>query len=419
MTLTGSAAKLNQFLIHRNQTAKIPVQAIQKAGQFRTACPCPVNNILVDKTDDTVRNGAKKICARMAMTQGRTRPPTRRACNLLAAASIALTVTSVVAQSQTDADFYRNRQISIFVGLPAGGSFDAYARLIATHLSKFVPGSPAVIVQNMPGAGSILAANHIYNIAPQDGTVIGAMSSNVPFQPLTDPVGVKYDVLKLNWLPSPAGSISTLTVWHTSPVKTFTDLYEKEALLGTLAPTSSPTVTIGLYKHVLGAKVRAVLGYPGLPSVMLAMERGEVHGYSTIPIDTLHRVYGDKLKAGQLRVLAQNGAKRSTEFPDVPTMIELARNEDDRKLIALGNASGRMTFAYMMGPAVPLPRVELMRSAFDRMFGDPIFRKDAETRQMAIDPVSSAEIETFLREVYATPPEIVKRLKEIVDLQGK
>ncbi len=339
--------------------------------------------------------------------------------SLLAACAMALGATSAQSQLPAEADFYRNKQISIFVGLPAGGSFDAYARLIATHLGKFLAGNPGVIVQNMPGAGSILAANHIYNVAPQDGTVIGAMSSNVPFQPLTDPAGVKYDVLKLNWLPSPAGSISTLTVWHTSPVKTFADLFEKEALLGTLAPTSSPTVTIGLYKHVLGAKVRAVLGYPGLPAVMLAMERGEVHGYSTIPIDTLLRVYGDKLKAGQLHVLAQNGAQRSPVFPDVPTMVELARSEDDRKLIALGNASGRMTFAYMMGPAVARARVESMRNAFDTMFADAAFRKDADIRQMAIEPVSSQEIETFLREVYATPPDIVKRLKDIVDLQGK
>jgi tripartite-type tricarboxylate transporter receptor subunit TctC len=317
------------------------------------------------------------------------------------------------------AEFYRGRTISIHVGLPPGGSFDAYARLIAAHLPRYVPGEPGVIVQNMPGAGSLRAANFVYAVAPQDGTAIGAMSSNVPLQPLTEPRGVRYDLSKINWLPTPARSPNTLVVWHTSAVKRFEDLRQREAVIGSLAPGSSPTIAISLYKHVLGAKVRAVLGYNGLPEAIIAMERGEIDGYPTIPFDTLQRVYAEQWKSGKLRVLAQNGEARLSELSDVPTMVELASGDADKRLISLATMTSRMTFPYIMGPDVPRPRVDAIRAAMTRMYADESFRKDAAARQMMVDPVSTEQVEHLIREAYTAPPEVVQRLKDIVALQGQ
>jgi tripartite-type tricarboxylate transporter receptor subunit TctC len=275
-----------------------------------------------------------------------------------------------------------------------------------------------VIVQNMPGGGSLLAANYVYNVAPQDGTAIAAPSSTVPFQPLMDTSGVKFDVSKINWLPCPAGSTTLLTIRPMEGVQRFEDLFTHEVLLGTLAPGSAPTVAIGLYKHVLGAKVRAVLGYTGLPAVILAMDRAEVDGYSTIPFDTLRRVYDKRWKAGKLRVLAQAAQSRLPELPDVPTMLELAKSPDDKRLIDLGTVTARMTFPYMMGPGVPAERVEAMRTAFTSMFKDPDFRREAATRQMMIDPLTADEVEGLVKGAYATPTAIVDRLKDIVAQQG-
>jgi tripartite-type tricarboxylate transporter receptor subunit TctC len=271
----------------------------------------------------------------------------------------------------------------------------------------------------MPGAGSIRAANHIYNAAPQDGTAIGAMSSNVPMQPLINPEGIQYDLRKVRWLPTPSRSVNTLVVWHTSPIKRFEDLRGQEAAVGTLAPGSSPTTAIGIYKHVLGAKIKAVLGYAGLPEAMLAMQRGEIEGYPTIPVDTLKRTYGALLKEGKLRVLTQNGDVRHPDLADVPTSKELAGSEEDRKLVGLATFTTQITLPYIMGPGVSDQRLQTMRAAMNAMFADPAFLKDAESRQLWIDPVGSDEVARIVGEAYDTSPAIVKRLQDIVALQGK
>jgi tripartite-type tricarboxylate transporter receptor subunit TctC len=320
---------------------------------------------------------------------------------------------------ENSTDFYRGKTITIYVGLPPGGTFDAYARLTAEYLSKFVPGQPNVIVQNMPGAGSLQAANYVYNGAPQDGTVIGAMSSNVPLQPLIDPRGVEYDLSKLNWLPTPAHLPNLMVVWHTSPIKLFDDLRKQEAVFGTLAPGSTPTVAIGLYAHVLGAKIRPVLGYSGLPAVMLAMEHGEVDGYSTMPFDTLQRTYGEQWKSGELRVLVQNDDSRLPELADVPTIFELAGSDDDRRLIGLATITTRMTLPYIMGPRVPESRVEIIRKAMEQVYADKSFLNDAAARNMTIAPVGSQQVEDIIRQAATTPPGIIEKLKELLPAQGR
>jgi tripartite-type tricarboxylate transporter receptor subunit TctC len=332
-------------------------------------------------------------------------------------------VSAVASQTQfasaqdAIADFYKGRVISIYVGLPAGGSYDTYARLIGAYLPKHLPGNPTIIIQNMPGGGSLRAANYVYNIAPQDGTAVGAMSSNVPLQQLVDDSAVKYDTTKINWLPCPTGTTNLLVVRSGSPVKTFDDLLTHETQLGTLAPGSGPTLAIGIYKYVLGAKVKAVLGYEGLPSVMLAMERGEVDGYSTVPFDTLQRAYGTQWKAGKLRVIAQSGEKRLDELSDIPTTLELAKTDDDRKLIGFINASGLITFPYMMGPGVPKDRVEAMRTAMMQIFADAEFLRDAAARQTAINPVSADRVTSIIQTAFATPEPLLQRLRKIADLK--
>jgi tripartite-type tricarboxylate transporter receptor subunit TctC len=317
--------------------------------------------------------------------------------------------------AQDVADFYRGKTVTVFVGLPPGGSFDLYARLIGAHLGRHIPGQPSVVVQNLPGAGSLLQAGHIFNVAPQDGTAIGAPSSNVPLQPLLNASGVKYDSLKFQWLPTPADSPHALFVWSTSPIKSVEDMRSRETPIGALAPGSTPTVAIGLYNEVFKTKMRPVLGYTGLPAVMLAIERGEVEGYATVPLDTLRHTYKHQMEAGQMRILAQSGETRSPALPDVPTGRELISNKDDLALYDLGTSSTKMTFPYMVGPGVPADRVAALRRAFMDMFADPQFRADAAQRDMAIKPVPADEVTRLVSQAFATRADIVARLRSIYD----
>ena len=344
-----------------------------------------------------------------------------RASTAITALAILATIAGgVPARAQNAvADFYRGKTITIIVGLPPGGSFDLYARLVGAHLGKHVPGLPNIVVQNMPGASSLLQANHVFNVAAQDGTLIGAPSSNVPLQPLLNAAGVKYDSLKFQWLPTPADSPHTLFVWRSSPVRRVEDMRARETPIGALAPGSTPTVTIGLYNEVFKTKMRAVIGYTGLPAVMLAIERSEAEGYATMPLDTLRHSYKRLVEAGDIRVLAQSGETRLAALPDVPAAREFARNDDDLALLALGTASSKMTFPYMVGPGVPPERVAALRQAFMDTFADPDFLKEAAAREMSVRPIPAERVARLIGEAFATPAPVVERLKTIYERGAK
>ena len=185
-----------------------------------------------------------------------------KAARLCLQAMLIMASTALAHAQSTVADFYRGKTVTIYVGLPPGGGFDIYARLIGKYLGAHIPGEPSVIVQNMPGAGSLLMASFIYNLGPQDGTAIGAPSTNIPFQPLVDTNGVKYDSQKLQWLPSPAESVTALIVSAASPVTKVEDMRTRETAIGSIAPGSPPTIGIGLYNEVLKTKMRPVLRLP-------------------------------------------------------------------------------------------------------------------------------------------------------------
>ncbi len=339
----------------------------------------------------------------------------RRAASIILKAVLFLVIATGAQAHDSVADFYRNKAVTIFVGLPPGGSFDLYARLIGAHLGRHIPGQPTILVQNMPGAGSLLQAGHIFNVAPQDGTAIGASSSNVPLQPLLNASGVKYDSLKFQWLPTPADSPNSLFVWSTSLIKSVADLRSRETPIGALAPGSTPTVAIGLYNEVFKTKMRPVIGYTGLPAVMMAMERGEVEGYATVPLDTLRHTYKQQMDAGLIRVLLQSGETRAASLPDVPTGRELVGNDDDLALYELGTSSTKMTFPYMVGPHVPADRVTALRKAFMDVFADPQFLADAQQRDMAVKPVSAEEVTRLVAKAFATRSDIVARLRAVYD----
>jgi tripartite-type tricarboxylate transporter receptor subunit TctC len=258
-------------------------------------------------------------------------------------------------------------------------------------------------------------ASYIYNAAAQDGTAIGAPSTNIPFQPLVDAAGVKYDSLKMNWLPSPAESTTALLVSSLSPVKKVEDMRSRDTAIGAIAPGSPPTIGIGLYNEVLKTKMRPVLGYAGLPSIMLAIERGEVEGYATMPLEILRQSYKHLMEGGKLRVLLQSGETRAPELPDVRAAAELVSNSDDLELLKLGNGFTKTSYPYMMGPGVPTDRLEAMRRAFMETFADPQFREEAAHRDIQIRPVAAEDVTRSIHEGFKTPDATVSRLRNIFE----
>jgi tripartite-type tricarboxylate transporter receptor subunit TctC len=281
------------------------------------------------------------------------------------------------ARADSIAEFYASHPVTIAIGSDPGGTYDLYARTIARHLGAHIPGSPRVIVQNMPGAGGYTAALHVFSIAPQDGTIIGAIGSALPFQPLMDPNSPKLDVPHINWI----GSVSTydilMLVRADVPVYSVEDLRERQTVMATIAPGQLNSVIVAATNAALGTKIKGVNGHLGMPAAMLALERGEIDGYPSAPIDALKRGYSKQLADGALRLLLQYGPAPSPEFPNVPYALDLAKTPADQALLEL--AQGPLTVGYAAGPRRPAGS---HRRAARRIHGDlrgPGFSRRCET----------------------------------------
>ena len=312
------------------------------------------------------------------------------------------------------ADFYRGRTVTVFIGSTAGGTYDLYSRTIARHLGPHLPGAPTVIVQNMPGAASLVAAGHVYNVAPQDGTALAGLASTLPLQPLIDPVAAqKIDPVKINWLPSPSDYGVVMLVRGDFPVKTMADMASRETTMATISPGMLPAVLAATTKATLGAKIKSINGHPDIASALLALDRGEIDGYPTVPYDLIKRTYAKKIEEGKYRVVLQFGAEKSPDFPDAPLVTDLVTSPDDRQLLDLVLGPLKTGYAFMMEPKVPKERAQAMRQAFMDTFADPKFLADAERATLNIAPISGERIEEMIKAAYAAPAPVIARLRAI------
>ena len=317
------------------------------------------------------------------------------------------------------ADFYRGRTVTVFAGTTAGGTYDLYARTIARHLGAHLPGSPTVIVQNMPGAASLVAAGHVYNVAPQDGTALAGLASTLPLQPLIDPTAAqKIDPVKINWLPSPSDYGVVMLVRGDFAVKSMADMKTRETAMGTISPGMLPAVLAATTNAVLGSRIKSINGHPDIASALLALDRGEIDGYPTVPYDLIKRTYAKKVEEGKYRVVLQFGAVKSPDFPDAPLVTELITSPEDRMLMDLVLGPLKTGYTFMMGPKVPKERALAMRRAFMDTFADPRFLTDAERATLNIAPISGERIEEMIRQAYASPAPVIGRLRAIYQ-QGR
>lgn len=320
------------------------------------------------------------------------------------------------AQAQPAADFYKGKTISMVISSSAGGGYDLLARTVARHLPKHIPGSPIVAVRNMPGAGGIVATNFLYNVASKDGLTMGGVQNNTPFEPLLGTKEAEYDPKKFNWLGSPSYETGLLIVWNTVPVNTVDDVRKREITVSSSGANSTPSFYARLLSELLGLKLKIVVGYPGQNESFIAMERGEVDGYPSIFWSSLSATRPDWIKTGKVKYIVQYGPENEKGAGNTPNVADLLTKEEDKILLKAAIAPLALGRPYIMPPGVPADRVALMQKAMMATFKDPEFLAEAERLNLGVNVSRSVEeTRRIVEDAYATPPEIVARLRRIAN----
>jgi len=335
----------------------------------------------------------------------------RRRVRLLAVAALAACVASSAAMAQTEANFYAGKTVTLIIGSSAGGGYDVISRLLARHFGRVIPGNPTVVAQNMPGAASLAATNHLYNTAARDGTVIGAIQRGTLLANFVNPKGVKFEIDKLGWIGSLNTETGLVVAMATAPHKTAKDLLTTELVVGAQAG-SDPEISPVLYNALLGMKFKIVAGYPGSNEAILAMERGEVAGSGDWGISSLRAVRPTWVPEGKVRILMQGALKKHPDLPDVPLPMEFARNNVDRQVLELYFTQKTMARPIVTPPGVPADRMAILRRAFEALAKDEAFLADAKRTRQDIDIVPGAEVDRIVAGIAATPPAVAARLAE-------
>jgi tripartite-type tricarboxylate transporter receptor subunit TctC len=317
-----------------------------------------------------------------------------------------------IASAQDAAAFYAGQTIRMIIGYPTGGSNDIYARTVAAHIGKHIPGTPRVIPVNMPGAGSMLAANHLFTVAPRDGSVIGSVSQGIPLQAKLGYPEVRYEAAKFNWIGRMAQSTSVTMVWHTARARTFKDVLTSEVTLSATGAGSTVTIYPNIMNELLKTRFKLVMGYKGSAEAMLAMQRGEVDGHSTT-WEAVKAVHPDWVPKGQVRVLVQHAVSRHTELPYVPTSVELTANADDRAVMRVIMGANEVGKSYFTTPGVPPVRVAALRRAFDATMKDPAFIEAVAKIRGEIGALTGEEVQALIGELDTLPQSLFDRVKTV------
>jgi tripartite-type tricarboxylate transporter receptor subunit TctC len=331
-----------------------------------------------------------------------------RASLILAALAAAPATPS---HAETVADFYKGKDLRMIVATTAGTGYDTYARAVARHLPRHLPGNPAIIVQNMPGAGGITAANHIFSAAPRDGTVFGMIQNTVPFEPLIENAAARFDPMTMNWLGTPTTEVGLYIVYRTSKVKTLRDAQMHETIAGTTGTASTPAFYGRLFNQILRTNTKLIGGYPGQLELLLSMEQGETNAM-TSPFWSSLKVqrptwYPQKI----ISILFQYGAAPHPELKDVPFAMDVVENAADKLLLTAASAPLGFGRPYAAPPGVPADRIATLRAAFAATFKDPQFLADCNKQGVECDDSrNGAQMDAHIRAAYAIPQEIRQRL---------
>jgi tripartite-type tricarboxylate transporter receptor subunit TctC len=308
-------------------------------------------------------------------------------------------------------DFYKGRVIDLYIGYSVGGAYDLYARVIGRHLGAHIPGNPTLVPKNLEGAGSLRLANYLYRVAPHDGSAIGTIGRGIAFDPLLIGQGDAFDAQKFNWIGSANNEVSVCVAMRQSGITKFEDLFAKDLTVGGTGTSADTDQFPRVLNSVLGTHFKIVEGYPGGNDVVLAMERGEVQGrcgWSWSSVKSTHKSWIDDKR---MIVLIQLSLAKHPELPDVPLVMDFAKTDEQRQILKMIFARNVMGRPYLAPPNAPADRVAALRDAFTATMTDKDFRAEADKTNLEINPVSGAEVEKLVNEVYATPPDVVAKAK--------
>ena len=324
----------------------------------------------------------------------------------------------VFAQSE----FYKGKTITVYIGTTPGALYDQWGRILAQHMGKHIPGKPDMIVQNMPGAGHMIAANYVYNKTKPDGlSLIGSIVPTLYFDQLVGRKEAQYDWAKFVWIGSPVQGESQMYMRADTPYKTIEDVRnaKEPPRCGAQGTSDSAYYLPKLFEETIGTKFNLVQGYPGGPEIDLAVERGEIHCRAfTIEAFMSREPYHTWRKKGFVRNIIQTGKKRDAKLPETPTLWELMDRyktpDPSRRLATLMLASGQLGRPMMATPGVSADRVKILRDAFNATMKDSEFLTDIDKRQFDLDPVPGEELEKIVKDVMSQPPDIVERMKKLL-----
>jgi tripartite-type tricarboxylate transporter receptor subunit TctC len=310
---------------------------------------------------------------------------------------------------------FSGETIAIEIGYGPGGGYDTYARLLAKHYGRLIPGNPSVVPRNMPGAGSLRAANFIYNLAPKDGTELGAWAASTAMEPLLGNELAKFDAAKFSWIGSMNQDISFCGVWQKPGAATsFEDMLTTETIFGSAGPASISFQHPLVLKNLLGANARVVTGYAGSREVNLAMQRGEVNGSCGLFVSSIKSQFFKDVEEGRLKLVIQMGPKTTDEFGKVPSVFDFVKTEDDRKVLELHFKQILLGRPLAGPPGMPPERLAALRAAFMRTMKDPEFLADAQRANIDIDPVTGEQVDELLEQFAKYPKSVIDKARAVI-----
>jgi tripartite-type tricarboxylate transporter receptor subunit TctC len=326
-----------------------------------------------------------------------------------AVVAASLVLATVAARADSVADFYRGKTVEVYVGYSTGGGYDIYARTLARHMGRFIPGNPTLVPKNMEGAGSLRLANWLANAAPRDGSAFGTIGRGTAFDPVLGQPGAQFTAGDFSWLGSMNNEVSICAAWATSGVAKFDDLLGRELLVGAVSNNDDTGQFAKVMNTVLGTKLKIVAGYPGGNDVVLAMERGEVQGRCGWSWSSVLAAHMSWWKEKKINILVQLALTKHPDLPDVPLITDLAKNDSQRQMLRMIFARQVMGRPFVAPPGVPPERVAALRKAFMDTMADKDFLADCAKAKLEIAPVSGDKVEALVKEVYATPAEVARQ----------
>jgi tripartite-type tricarboxylate transporter receptor subunit TctC len=335
---------------------------------------------------------------------------TRRIERVLVAAVLLVAAVTTSSAHAQPAQSFAGKTIRLYIGTSPGGGYDTYGRLVARHIGRQLPGNPAVVAQNMPGASSLVLANFLFNQAPRDGTALGIINQSMPTEQYLLEQNVNYDASKFNWIGRVSSTVELLIVWHTVPVARIEDVRSRETIMGGTGPTSSTEFIPRVLNNLAGTKFKVISGFKGTSEVALAMERGEIEGSGT-PLESLSSYRANWVRDKKIKLLLQEATTRDPEIPDVPAMVELGTTEEARQILRFFASASEIGRSIVAPPAIALETVQTLRRAFDAMFADPAFLDDIKRAGIVVKPITGERLQAAVATVANFPPALIQKAR--------